>query len=159
MPKIEAHESIKHAKRILAEVRKIWPKKWDGWVKHWSNGREQGYYLQASIWNLKKGERCSAACVFSEARSSDSALVVCGESGDFDYGSNQPSDHVWDSPDHRRYFGDLDGLRGVTWVKEKHDGRGDKAAAKWIIKRLREIMRQDLKYQREAAKDKGTPSG
>jgi hypothetical protein len=152
MPGITKHHSIIHAEKILREVRKIWPKKWDGWLKHWSNGREQGYYLQASLWNEKRSERCEAACVFSEGRSCDGALVMAGRPiQDFHISSHQPTEMVWDN--HRAYFYDTTGLKNREW-KKKLEGRGDRLAAKYIVKELRRLMAEDLRRWRTRQKER-----
>lgn len=148
--KIEKSGNLAHADRILREVRKIWPKAWEGWLKVWSNGREQGYYLQATKW-LKNGHG-RAACVFSEGRSCDGALVIVGPANKFDYQTNHPRTELWHDENCREYFYDTTGLKGPDgreplWNK-KYKGRGDKLAAKWIIKRLREIIAEDVKVIR-----------
>ncbi len=157
---IEKSANLLHADRILAEVRKIWPKQWEGWLKCWANGREQGYWLQATLWIGDYAERGAAACVFSEGRSCDGALIVVGGTRDFDYMTNHPSDKLWHDDNCRKYFYDTTGLRNKdgrepVW-NEKHAGRGDKLAAKWIVKRLRELIAEDLAAFRaiEASKAK-----
>lgn len=137
--KIEKSANLLHADRILAEVRKIWPKTWEGWLKCWANGREQGYWLQASVW--LKDARGTAACVFSEGRSCDGALIVVGRTNQFDLQTNQPSDALWKDPNCRNYFFDTTGLN--NW-RPGYRGRGDKLAAKWLVKRLRELIKEDL---------------
>jgi hypothetical protein len=144
--KIEKSENLKHADRILAQVRKIWPKQWAGRLKCWSNGREQGYWLQATIIDDKRYGR--AACVFSEGRSCDGALVVIGPPDEFDVQTNQPSDALWeDHKNSRRYFYDTPNITDM-WSPEFR-GRGDKKAAKWIVKRFREILAEDTKKRNE----------
>ena len=142
--KIEKSENLKHADRILKELRKIWPKQWEGWLKCWANGREQGYWIQAS-----KDVVGRAACVFSEGRSCDGALVIVGRPDQFNYTTNHPSDELWDAPDCRQYFYDTTGTAKRTEGTPKLRGRGDKLAAKWIVKRLRELIAEDLKQYRK----------
>lgn len=152
--KIEKSGNLAHADRILREVRKIWPKAWEGWLKCWANGREQGYWIQASLW--LKTARGAAACVFSEGRSCDGALIVVGRPTEFNYQTNQPSEKLWDDPTCRQYFYDTTGLRDPdgshkTWNKSLR-GRGDGLAAKWLVKRLRELIKEDLAENRERAR-------
>ena len=137
--KITKHHSIALADQVLAELRKIWPKTWEGWLRCWSNGREQGYHLQVTTWDDVKGERAEAGCVFSEARSSDGVLVVIGPRDEFaPFGGLQPSDKLWDAgEEHRRYFHDTSNIQ-QTWSKELR-GRKQKLAAKWIVKRFRKL--------------------
>jgi hypothetical protein len=143
--KIVKSENLRHADRILAQVRKIWPKEWEGWLKCWANGREQGYWLQATVIGDKEYAR--ACCVFSEGRSCDGALIIPGRAEDFDYQTNQPNDKAWEG---RRYFYDTDDITKL-W-KPDLKGRGDKKAAKWLIKRLRELLKEDREEQRELRK-------
>lgn len=147
--KIKKDHSLVRADKILQELRKIWPKHWEGHLECWSNCREQGYYLQAVIWDEGRGERSEAACVFSECRNSDSALVVVGRRADFDFQKHQPSEALWES-DGRAYFGDLDGI-DQEWTPALR-GRGDKRAAKWIVERLRGLLAADLEDFRKKRK-------
>jgi hypothetical protein len=144
--KITRDTSLAHADKILQELRKIWPKSWEGWLECWSNSREQGYHLRASIWNATRDEYSEAACVFGESRYTDSALVVVGRTRDFDLQTHQPSAKVWNS-DNRAYFEDMSKTQ-QKWTP-KLRGRGDKRAAKWVVKRLRERMAEDLEDSRK----------
>jgi hypothetical protein len=133
--------SLVHADKILQELRKIWPKNWEGWLECWSNSREQGYHLRAAIWNATRGEYSEAACVFGESRYTASALVVVGRTRDFNLQTHQPSAEVWKS-DNRAYFEDTSKTQ-QKWTP-KLRGRGVKRAAKWIVKRLRRLMAEDI---------------
>ena len=152
--KITKHHSLKHADLILAELRKIWPKTWEGWLRCWSNGREQGYHLTVFRWNDKRGERSDAACVFSEGRSCDGALVVIGPRGGFkEFAGLGPSDVLWeDHVNSRKYF-----YNGSWSPDKKNDGivpgRGNKNAAKWIVARFRKLLAESLKNFRKAKRE------
>jgi len=152
--KIVKHHSLKHADLILTELRKIWPKNWEGWLRVWSNGREQGYHLTATIWNPKRGERAEAACVFAEGRSCDGALVVIGDRDRFaSFGNPMPDDDLWDDPKARQYFYDTTDLHesdgGPKQWNKTLRGRGNRLAARWIVKRFRALLARDLKTFRE----------
>ena len=151
--KIVKHHSLKHADRVLAELRKIWPKSWEGWLRVWANGREQGYHLTVVRWNDKRGERAEAACLFAEGRSCDGALVVIGRKDQFTaFGNPEPTDELWaDRENGRRYFYDTTSLE-QPWSPELR-GRGDKLAAKWIVKRFRQLLAEDLKKSRQQARE------
>jgi hypothetical protein len=148
--KIEKSSNLLHADRILREVRKVWPKEWEGWLKCWSNGREQGYWLQAQILDDERFGR--AACVFSEGRNCDGALVVVGPPDEFDYQTNHPSAELWEDSECRRYFYDTSGL-DQKWTPALR-GRGDRNAAEWIVVRLTKLLRDDIKRNAEAREER-----
>lgn len=59
-------------------------------LEMYSNGREQGYSLLDSegVWPMKK-------VAFSESRTTDKVVVLCGTANDFDMQGNIPSDSVY----------------------------------------------------------------
>ena len=146
---IRKHHSLLHADRILREVRKLWPEEWDGSLRCWANGREQGYNLTAMI--LDDDRYGTAECVFSEGRSCDGALVMVGsgESGAFDFQTNQPSEATWEG---RKYFYDVDNF-GDTYTKDMK-GRGDKKAAVYIVSRLRAELTKAVRRNRKEKKER-----
>lgn len=154
--RIEKSGNLAHADRILTQVRKIWPKSWEGWLKVWSNGREQGYWLQATKMLEPNRGYGRAACVFSEGRCCDGALVIVGHPSNFDYQTNHPNSELWGGAESRQYFYDMTGLKGLdgrerAWDK-KYAGRKDKLAARWLIKRLRALIAEDIKENRKLRK-------
>jgi hypothetical protein len=139
--KITKDASLVRADKILKELRKIWPKHWEGHLECWSNSREQGYHLRAAVWSVNREELSEAACVFAESCHTSGALVVVGRTRDFDLQTHQPSAEVWKS-DNRAYFEDMSKTQ-QKWTP-KLRGRGDKRAAKWIVERLRGLLAADL---------------
>jgi hypothetical protein len=142
--KIVKHHSLLHADRILTELRKIWPETWEGWLRVWANGREQGYHLTVSTWDDKHEVRGEAACLFAEGRSCDGALVVIGHKDKFAaFGNPEPTVELWKSDD-RKYFYDTTGLKGKDGYEPpwepKYRGRKDKLAAQFIVKRFRKLL-------------------
>lgn len=148
--KIVKHHSLLHADRVLAELRKIWPKNWEGWLRCWANGREQGYHLTVFTWDDKREVRGEAACLFAEGRSCDGALVIAGHKDEFAFfGNPEPTDEAWER---RQYFYDSTGYD--KWDDPRvYRGRGDKLAAKYIVKEFRRLLiasrREWRKRQRE----------
>jgi hypothetical protein len=143
--KIRKYHSLVLADKVLAELRRHWPKSWEGVVRCYANGREQGHHLEACV----PGDHFPrAACVFSEARGTDGVLVVAGPADRFRQMDMHPMPDLWrDTENSRKYFHDTDGPGGKLV-----EGRAIKQAAKWIIKRLRELLTEDLKRRQERDK-------
>lgn len=91
-------KSLVRADRILALVRRILGRGFGGdrvAISCWSNGREQGYFIEAFP-RFKNGEENREAGVcFAEDRSSDATVVICGPHREFDFQTHQPSDALW----------------------------------------------------------------
>jgi hypothetical protein len=102
MSKIEVHESLQVAHKVLRAIEKIMPKRLAGdcRVESWSNGREQGLCLEN--YSSSQNGILARKIVFAEDRASDDILVVNGSNYDFDVQTNQPSDETWKK--NRRYF-------------------------------------------------------
>ena len=100
MSKIEVHNSLIVARKVIRALEKIIPRTIakECSLESWSNGREQGlclrYYPVDSFLTKK-------FCI-SECRNSDSILVVHGSNNDFDLQTNQPSEEIYQK--NRKYF-------------------------------------------------------
>jgi len=85
-------ESLVVAEKVIKEVRKLWPKAWEGQIDAWSNCREQGF----SIW-LFGANSTSVRANIARVRNGESILVVVGPANQFGGQTNQPNDEVWRS--------------------------------------------------------------
>lgn len=98
---MKKHYSLIHADRVLALVRKRLGRDFGGdrvIIECWSNGREQGYYIQTYPVDLIRhagGKAEEGAIVFAQARSSDGITVTAGTSREFNYQTHQPSEDLW----------------------------------------------------------------
>jgi len=86
------HYSLRHADKILDKLFGILgysDDRADIIVQSWSNGREQGYYLQLFRTNI--------GICFAQQRNSDAMIVIHGNLMDFDITTNMPATReVWD---------------------------------------------------------------
>jgi len=103
------HHSLLHADRILAKVRKQLGRDFGGdrvTISCWSNGREQGYFIDT--FPNPEGKCEPMALCFAECRGSDQAMVVVGRTREFDHQTHQPSNDLWEKKGARRYFDEDD---------------------------------------------------
>lgn len=109
--KIEKHNSLVHATKVLALVKEALKglKGRNPTLEVWANGREQGYALRQYQIDV------SRMVVFAESRGSEQIVVISGSVFQFDHSSNQPSDELWASKSARRHFSsDLEAAKHIA---------------------------------------------
>lgn len=95
---IRKHYSIKRSELVLSMLLDMHMDHTDLPISeinlsHWSNGREQGFYLCDYV--------SGRALVFAQQRNSDQIVIIRGDALDFDITTHQPKDALWDT---RTYF-------------------------------------------------------
>jgi len=105
---IRRHYSLEHADRVLAMLdRSLSTKHRNFTLSVWSNGREQGYYINDSAPVNPK-----AAVAFAQQRGSDGIIVILGEAADFDMTTHMPQDRVWEKQ--KCFYSDVEAVAAIT---------------------------------------------
>jgi hypothetical protein len=90
---IQYHYSILSSRSLLEEILEETNAIWQGnghiTVRHWSNGREQGYSLHYHY------SKFYQILNFAQQRNSDNFVIIEGNQFDFDVSTNMPSDTLW----------------------------------------------------------------
>lgn len=112
-------DTTKAAKRILREVktRGVSTTLGDVTVKHYANGREQGFHLVVYTW--KGNDPVSRAVSFAEARGSDQLVVYTGRVVEFGIGSAPNEARYRDA----KYFSHDDAYGAARFIVAYLEGR------------------------------------
>ena len=94
------HDSLKVARGVINKVNLPKDIAKQCRILSWSNGREQGLSVQRFTRDWDKSKQL----VIARQRNSDDILIVCGDMGQFDIQTNQPSDKLWNTNGARVYF-------------------------------------------------------
>jgi hypothetical protein len=103
---MKKHYSLITADLVVAYLRRTIHKAWTDKVELsvWSNGREQGYFVDRERLDTE-GIGKSPAAVFAQQRNSDQVVVVVGDREQFDFQTHQPDEKLWsEDGGHLRYF-------------------------------------------------------
>lgn len=111
--KLEVHDSILRARVILTQIETLGKltkyNQVDVYLKHYSNGREQGFYLGDIAADI--------GVVFAECRGSDEIVVVWGSATKFNSQGMMPANELWDQ--NCRYFLDANGVQVAKFILDK----------------------------------------